>query len=239
MNEVLNYNDIPKEVWKLKRCVYCWTNTINNKKYIGQINRKATDLRARYSGHKYRAFSEFNKDNNTYNYHFYSSLRKYGINNFTLEVLFVPDKDIEDATNLLNEMEIFYINKYNTQNIRYGYNKADGGSKGNTMANKTEEEIQEWKNKIRTSQKETYAKKGKREISDETRNKLSEANKGENNGMYGTGASYVATNKKTGEVLYFKTLSDACSYGFVKTHILACCRGTRKSHKGYYWSSIK
>ena len=46
-------------------------------------------------------------------------------------------------------------------------------------------------------------------------------------------------NKKTGEVLYFKTLSDACNYGFIKTHILACCRGTRKSHKGYYWSSIK
>ena len=33
-------DDMNDEGWKTKCCIYCYTNLLNNKKYIGQVNRK-------------------------------------------------------------------------------------------------------------------------------------------------------------------------------------------------------
>ena len=45
----------------------------------------------------------------------------------------------------------------------------------------------------------------------------------------------IATNIKTGEELYFKSSMEADREGFDGSHIIACCKGKRKTHKGYAW----
>lgn len=90
----------------MKGIIYKITNKVNGKSYIGQT-RYTLEFRWRQHIHK--------KDN-TY---FHNAIRKYGPENFTLEVL------EECSTSNLNEREIFYIAKYNT--FKEGYNLTTGG----------------------------------------------------------------------------------------------------------------
>jgi len=49
--------------------------------------------------------------------------------------------------------------------------------------------------------------------------------------------SILARNLATGKVLVFENAMDASrEYGFDESHIIKCCRGRRKQHKGYAWS---
>jgi len=49
--------------------------------------------------------------------------------------------------------------------------------------------------------------------------------------------SILARNLITGEILVFESAMDASrKYGFDESHIIKCCRGRRKQHKGYAWS---
>ena len=110
-------------------------------------------------------------------------LEKYGRDVFiyeTLEENVFPD--------LLSDLEVFYISKFNTV-APNGYNLDSGGrgypSKG--MSGK--------KHSIETCQKISEGGKGKKH-SPETRKKISEANSGENNAMYGrTGKNNPAYGK--------------------------------------------
>lgn len=43
----------------------------------------------------------------------------------------------------------------------------------------------------------------------------------------------IGQNEK--EVLYYKAIVDAVNDGFDRGNISACCRGKRKTHKGYIW----
>ena len=60
--------------------IYKITNTINHKVYIGLSN----NIEKRWKTHKQRAFSENDKE---YNKHLYRAFRKYGLENFTFEVI--------------------------------------------------------------------------------------------------------------------------------------------------------
>ena len=96
--------------------IYRFTNQINNKQYIGQsINSK----NERYNSHK---SSYKNKNSSEYNSPLHRAFRKYGFENFTYEIL---AKDISDI-DTLNQLEIYYINQYNTL-IPNGYNVEVGG----------------------------------------------------------------------------------------------------------------
>lgn len=107
--------------------IYCFTNNINGKKYIGQsINRDT-----RYRGHK-SAYK--NPNNPDYNALIHKAFRKYGFENFTYEILVDNIDDIE----LLNQLEIYYIKKFNSQ-IPNGYNIKSGGWNASGWT-KTEEE---------------------------------------------------------------------------------------------------
>lgn len=90
--------------------IYCYTNKINKKRYIGQT----INPDQRQSQHKSTAF---NKADASYNTPFHAAIRKYGWDNFNYEVL---ASDIDDF-NTLNELEIYYINKYNSK-VPNGYN---------------------------------------------------------------------------------------------------------------------
>ena len=94
--------------------IYKITNLINGKSYIGQ----STNIQKRFSAHKSVAF---NPNDSNYNYPLYRAIRKYGIENFSFEV--IEECDVSE----LNNKEIYYISKYNTYG-KLGYNQDKGGN---------------------------------------------------------------------------------------------------------------
>lgn len=104
----------------MKGYIYKVTNKVNNKSYIGQT-RYSVEFRWRQHQHK--------KDN-TY---FHNALHKYGIENFTVEVL--EECDFKD----LNDREIYYIAKFNTFSNGYNLTIGGEGNKKITLDNKYDE----------------------------------------------------------------------------------------------------
>lgn len=92
--------------------IYCFKNKINNKYYVGQ----SINLEKRYNEHKN---NHLNPNYCNYDSKFYRALRKYGFDNFEYSVLATCQQ--ED----LNELEVFYINKYDSK--INGYNSTFGG----------------------------------------------------------------------------------------------------------------
>ena len=92
--------------------IYKITNKINNHAYIGQ----SVDINGRINRHK-RDSKNINSE--VYNYPLYKAFRKYGIENFSFEILEECKKEE------LNEREIYWISFYDT--VKNGYNVSRGG----------------------------------------------------------------------------------------------------------------
>ena len=92
--------------------IYLIRNDVNGKCYVGQ----STNIQARWNKHKSTAF---NPNNACYDYPLYRAIRKYGIQNFTFQVL------IECPREQLNTLEIRYIAQYDA--CTNGYNQMEGG----------------------------------------------------------------------------------------------------------------
>ena len=86
-----------------KWCVYCHTNKINGKRYIGITSEKNPKNRWK-NGYGYKP----DKQNNQ-NVAFWNAIQKYGWGNFEHEVL----KD-DLMENQAKELEKYYIEKYKT-----------------------------------------------------------------------------------------------------------------------------
>lgn len=95
--------------------IYLFTNKINNKKYIGQ----SVNIEKRYAEHRTRPF---NQSSTMYNGKFYRAIRKYGIDNFTFEII---DSNENYTKEELNFLEKKYIQQYDT--YINGYNMSYGG----------------------------------------------------------------------------------------------------------------
>ena len=95
--------------------IYKITNKVNNKIYIGQTSRS---IEIRWKEHLRHAFEP---NSAGYNSHFYKSIRKYGVSNFTVDIVEKCDN------NLMSKREIFWIDFYNSFNPEYGYNLTRGG----------------------------------------------------------------------------------------------------------------
>lgn len=93
--------------------IYKITNLINGKTYVGQTSRP---YKIRFFEHKHDAFD---KKSPNYKSYLYNSIRKYGIENFSFEI--IEKCDIE----ILDEKEIYYINLFDT--FYNGYNSTLGG----------------------------------------------------------------------------------------------------------------
>lgn len=108
--------------------IYCYTNRINNKKYIGQTNnlerRKKQHIQDSIHCHKGHEIS--------YNLPFHSAIRKYGIDNFDFEILKIIDTE---DWNEVNDIESKYINDFQTI-CPNGYN-LQAQSQANKGLNKT------------------------------------------------------------------------------------------------------
>ena len=101
-----------------KKCgIYKYTNMINRKVYIGL----STNIAKRKNYH-HEAITDENDVR--YNYHFYTSMRKYGYENFKFEILEECPKE------KLREREMYYIALYESNNPSKGYNKTSGGEFG-------------------------------------------------------------------------------------------------------------
>lgn len=92
--------------------IYRIENLINHKCYIGQ----SKYIEKRWNRHRKEPF---NQNSHSYNYPLYKAMRKYGIENFSFEVL--EECDITE----LNEKEVYYIDVYNS--FYNGYNQTVGG----------------------------------------------------------------------------------------------------------------
>ena len=120
-----------------------------------------------------------NVEKYTHNIHLKKSIDKYGIENFEICKIF----DIAWSKEELDIKEKCWISIYNCTNKNYGYNISDGGSNGNNFKGKTDEEM-----KIICE-------------------KISKANSGENNYMYGKHHS-EKTKEKLRLLNIGKTASD-------------------------------
>ena len=117
--------------------IYKITNIQNKKMYIGQTIRP---IEERFKRHLNDAIKG-NLDT-----HFARAIRKYGKENFTIECI-----DVAETQEELNLREQYWIRYYNS--IEEGYNETDAIHKcgGNTYKNKTSEEMEEIKEKIRVT----------------------------------------------------------------------------------------
>ena len=95
--------------------IYKITNIINNKSYIGQTIKTAEE---RWKEHKAHAFGSHPNDQNKT---LYKAIRKYGVENFTFEVL----QDNIETFEQLDKAEIYWIDYYNS--FVKGYNETFGG----------------------------------------------------------------------------------------------------------------
>lgn len=172
--------------WK----VYCHTNIINNKKYIGITSKKDPNDRWE-NGNGYK--------NNPY---FTNAIKKNGWENFTHEILF---NNLTKEEACVKEIEL--IEYYKTTQRKYGYNISKGGtapmagrkhtkitkkkmSENNGKYWEGKHHSEESKQKISESKKGTLPWNKNKEHSDETKQKISKKTKERlkdkrNNPMYG------------------------------------------------------
>lgn len=108
--------------------IYKITNLINNKIYIGQ----SINIQQRWKTHR---SGPFNKNNHQYDTPLYRAIRKYGLQNFSFEVL---EECVEGE---LDNKEQYYIEKYDSTNFDKGYNLTKGGDSGSINTLLSNEEI--------------------------------------------------------------------------------------------------
>jgi group I intron endonuclease len=175
--------------------IYCATNMVNKKQYIGQT---INSLKTRIRKHQLKAIK--NIDNN----HFLNALRKYGIDNFIWEIL-----SYATTKYALDQAEIYWIGYYDTLNN--GYNHKEGGANGKfsiEAKRKMSDSHRGIKLSSETAEKISKANKGKNHynygkhrseetkqkisqslmgnvVSEETKKKIGRAFSGENSPNYG------------------------------------------------------
>lgn len=104
----------------MKYVIYKITNLINNKIYIGQT----TNVKERFRHHKQAPFRKGSRD---YNKPLYRAIRKYGLDNFSFEIIDKSATSIDE----LNAKEINYIKLFDSIiDSGHGYNLESGGNNG-------------------------------------------------------------------------------------------------------------
>lgn len=167
--------------------IYIVTNIINNKIYIGQ--HKVNKIHDYYFAN---GISNSGKIYNRKKTYFSKAILKHGFENFKKDIIEYCDKDN------VNEREIFWINKYDSNNSDIGYNLTNGGDglSGYKMTDEHKAKIgltnsmcsEETREKLRLAnigkkhtpeviEKIRLIKTGIR-CSEETKRKISESNKG-------------------------------------------------------------
>jgi hypothetical protein len=193
--------------------IYKITNIINNKIYIGFCS----NFKKRIYRHKYNAF--FLRRNQ----YLYNSLRKYGLENFIFEEIYVT----KDKEHCLSEMEPFFIKEFGAE---YNMTKGGEGCLGYKHTEKTKKILSDL-SKSKVGEKNSFY--GKTHLPETI-----EKNKIKN---------IETQTKKSGRKIYQYSLDNAYikTYNSIrsaarelnKSHpsIINCCEGKLKHAHGYIW----
>ena len=181
--------------------IYKVTNNINNKIYVGITNQ----------GYKVRFYKHCSDSIRGSNFPLHLALRKYGIDNFTTEVI-----ETCDTIDLLKEREIHWIKTLQSQSKEIGYNVTNGGDGafGRPVSEETRQIMRE--------------KATGRKHSDETKLKLQYNTSIKSISMYTLDGVYVKTFNSSREA--------SREIGVNSTNIAACARGNYTQSGGYKWS---
>ena len=182
--------------------IYCYTNKINYKKYVGQ----STNLRLRHKEMKYKNSLSF-----------YSAINKYGIENFDYTVLEYCD------VGELNDREMHWIEHYQTfpPSLGFGYNLTSGGLRCEVSSETRKKQSEIRKSKVDIWEHALTGDKNPRfgkSLSDEHKQKLSLLHTGENHWQFGKHVSKETSQKISQSLsghhhnLYKKHSGDASKY---------------------------
>ena len=167
------------------------------------------------------------------NEHFTSAINKYGWDNIQHIILY---KELlkEEAENKEKEL----IEKYNTTDREYGYNIEKGGCLNKEVSQETREKLRQnmlgKKHSDKTKQRMSEAHKGDKcywygkHLTEEHKQKLREVNKKTKRvNQYSTDGKYIKTFNSFREV--------AEMFNVTRQNIYAVCSGRRKTACGFIW----
>lgn len=208
--------------------IYMHKNLLNGKVYIGVTKQKPEQRWAGGEGYKTCTI-------------FYKAIKKYGWDNFEHTII-----ETTDTRDKASELERYWIAYYDSTNQEKGYNCDEGGYTKRVFSEKTREKMRQSRLGEKNWRFGTH-------LSEETKQKISEANKGrlvgEKNPMYGKHHTEETKEKirqnqpkdkpwgykpvrcvTTGQE--FDSIKDAIKYfnlGSGGKHISEVCRGRRKT----------
>jgi len=198
--------------------IYKIINKMNGKIYIGKTY---LTIKERYKQHIYNSKRENNKHRPLYR-----AINKYGIENFSVELI----GEYEEG--LLELMEIEFIKEYDSYNN--GYNATLGGEGTRTFPYTDKEVIKKYKELKHVNNTAEYFNTCKEMI----RRIL----KGNNIKIDGHKRKVAKLDKNTLKVLKtYESVNEAArQLGDVKkvSHICKVCNGQRKTAYGYRWEYI-
>ena len=225
--------------------IYKIENLINHKVYIGQ----SIDIERRFRNHI----------NNEVSPHLKRAFEKYGIENFSFEII----KETKD----LDYWEIFLIQIYKATDKRYGYNSDFGGNARKVCSEEHKQKISKANigRKFTKEHKEklSLAKKGKsstfkgKKMSEESRKKLSLSHKGQKPHKWSEESKLKLALSKSGENspnfigyiicldnLEIHSRTEWCELGYhidTKTHLKRRikCKGMRFMFKSEYDKDVE
>lgn len=221
----------------MKYCVYCHTNKVNGKKYVGMTSQ--TPEKRWNNGKGY-----------VNNKHFFRAIEKYGWHNFSHEILYTHlNKDEAE------QLEIKLIKEYDSANPKKGYNIELGGNSTGKVSDQTRLRLSqslmghkcsdETRLKISLANRnKTHKKRGKASLDAIEKNRLGHLgqvpwNKGrpwspdERAKCGGKAVLCVELN------VAYKTAHEASAdLGIDFSSICKCRRGEVKTAGGYHWIPV-
>lgn len=211
--------------------VYMHVNKTNGKKYIG-ITCQSKPQRRWSNGEGYKQQRRF-----------YNAIKSYGFDGFD-HIILEHDLTKEEA----EEKEQYYIRKYKSNNLEYGYNIENGGH-----VNKYTDEQRKHMSIVHTGRvaseeskkKMSIVMRGKstewligRKTSEETKAKMSAKHTGVQNARARKVYQYDLQGNFVAEYEYMDLIKDVL--GIKSTsRISRCCLGQRKKAHNFMWSYEK
>lgn len=204
--------------------IYCITNLINNKRYVGKTTQSIEE--------RFKQHCRDSRKGKYKNRPLYDAMNKYGIENFKIECL----EKVEDSS-ILSEREIYWIHELNSYGSN-GYNATEGGD--GTILYDYKEIVdlarlgytsKQICNKIGCCDSTVYSVLKAHKVKYRQRNTKLIA-------QYDLAGNYIQTFWGAGEVQ--KYLND---YGITdskkaSTSINKCCKGIVKQAYGYIWKYL-
>lgn len=197
--------------------IYYHKNLVNGKYYVGQTSRTLNERSN--GGYGYRGSKKF-----------FDDILKYGWNNFEHKVICECSKEEAD------ELERFYIQKFDA--INNGYNTTIGGVKdcdAPQVSKANKERVWEKESREKLSHSLSGIKR-----TQETREKISNAKKGDKNPMYGVVVPSVVIHVRCVEtgIEYYSIAECERAMNLSHSHISSVIKGKRHHCGGYTFERV-